>query len=164
MPSVSQYEVVDDSFFTEAAYKTTMLANLDCDTDTLWRILAAPEPWEEWLGLKNVTFTSPEPYGVGSTRTVQIANQTLNEKFIAWTPGERMAFFMESGSMPVRAMAEDYRLTATSTGTSRLAWTVALTGRPRLTSSPLGLGLHAAGNRGLKKLVTFVTEHGAEYA
>ena len=46
------------------------------------------------LGIDRVDWTSPRPFGVGTTRTVtfQGGGMEVYETFIAWDPGKHMAF------------------------------------------------------------------------
>jgi hypothetical protein len=76
-----------------------------------------------------VTRTSPEPRGVGTTRTVDMRGGIVgDEEFLAWEPFTRMAFrFNECSSRGhycLAAFAEDYRVEAIPAG-CRLTWTMA---------------------------------------
>jgi hypothetical protein len=73
-----------------------------------------------------VTWTSPEPRGVGTTRVVEMRGGIVgDEEFIAWEPFTRMAFrFNECSTQSVAAFAEDYRVEVIPGG-CRLTWTMA---------------------------------------
>ncbi|WP_264021456.1 SRPBCC family protein [Mycolicibacterium pyrenivorans] len=75
-------------------------------------------------------WTSPDPKGVGTTRTVDIGRAFVaNEEFICWETNQRMAFRFTDCSRPVfRAFAEDYRIEPADGG-CRLTWSVLV--RPR---------------------------------
>jgi hypothetical protein len=76
--------------------------------------------------ITKVTWTSPEPRGVGATRTVKMRGIVGDEEFIAWEPLRHMAFrFNESSTRYTAAFAEDYRVQVIPGG-CRLTWTMAL--------------------------------------
>jgi carbon monoxide dehydrogenase subunit G len=127
----------------------------------LFEILEDAEAWPRWLtAITKVTWTSPEPKGVGTTRTVEIgAAFTADEEFIAWETNRRMAFRFAGCSRPIfRTFAEDYRIAPTDNG-CRLTWSV-LT-RPRGIPEPLlklmGLLLGLSLRRNLSRLRGYAT-------
>ena len=73
-----------------------------------------------------MTWTSPEPRGVGTTRTVEMHGGIVgNEEFLAWEPFTRMAFrFNECSTRAVAAFAEDHRVEVIPGG-CRLTWIMA---------------------------------------
>ena len=73
-----------------------------------------------------------QPFGVGTTRTVEIGSAVVEEVFFAWDEGARMAFRFDRTSLPVKAAIEDYRVVPTAEG-CELVW------RGKA-SAPLGLG------------------------
>jgi len=91
--------------------------------------------WTVWAPpITNVEWTSPKPYGVGTTRTVSMMGGLVGyEEFIAWERGKRMAFcFVGASRNNISAFAEDYRVTELGTGKTRVEWTMAM--------EPVGLG------------------------
>ena len=70
-------------------------------------------------------WTSPLPHGLGSTREIELKMLTVKERFVAWTPGERIAFCMDAITLPlVTAMAEDIRFEASGPSATRMRWNV----------------------------------------
>ncbi len=98
----------------------------------VWAALLDPVAWTQWLPITKVTWTSPAPFGPGTTRTVEIGRQVVEETFFAWEEGRRMAFRFERSTLPVSAAVEDYQLVADGDG-CELRWN----GRA---SAPLLLG------------------------
>jgi hypothetical protein len=99
--------------------------------DQLFEILEDGDAWPKWLtALDKVTWTSPDPKRIGTTRSIDIGgNFTADEKFIAWETDRRMAFYFTGCSRPMfRAFAEDYRVEPVAGG-CRLTWSVLV--RPR---------------------------------
>jgi ribosome-associated toxin RatA of RatAB toxin-antitoxin module len=99
--------------------------------DQLFEILEDAEAWPRWLtAITKVVWSSPDPKGVGTTRTVEIKGAFMaDEEFIGWETNRRMAFrFARCSRRVFRAFAEDYRITPTDNG-CRLTWSVLI--RPR---------------------------------
>ena len=86
----------------------------------LWAALVDGDTWTKWTGLTKVTWTSPQPFRVGTTRTVE-GQGILEEEFLIWDDGERMAFYVTATDLPVKAFAEDYKLVDTPNG-CELQW------------------------------------------
>lgn len=78
--------------------------------EMVWNALLDAETWTLWLPITKVTWTSPKPWGPGTTRTVEIGAQKVEETFFAWEEGRRMAFRFERSTLPVSAAVEDYRV------------------------------------------------------
>lgn len=78
--------------------------------EMVWNALLDAEAWTQWLPITKVTWTSPKPWGEGTTRTVEIGDQKVDETFFAWEEGRRMAFRFERSTLPVSAAVEDYRV------------------------------------------------------
>jgi hypothetical protein len=69
-------------------------------------------------------WTSPEPYGLGSTREIELKLLTVKEKFIAWERGKRLSFTFTGMTLPVvKRMVEDLRLSPIGPNKTRLVWT-----------------------------------------
>jgi ribosome-associated toxin RatA of RatAB toxin-antitoxin module len=105
--------------------------------DQLFEILEDAEAWPRWLtAITKVVWTSPDPKGVGTTRTVEIKGAFIaDEEFIAWETNRRMTFrFARCSRRVFRAFAEDHRITPTDNG-CRLTWSVL--SRPRGVPEPL---------------------------
>lgn len=86
------------------------------------------EAWPAWaLPIRRVEWTSPKPFGVGTTRTVTMIGGVGKEVFIAWERGRHMAFRFTETSMPqTAAFAEDYLVTDLGGGRTRVRWTMAM--------------------------------------
>ncbi|NUS94462.1 MAG: SRPBCC family protein, partial [Nocardia sp.] len=79
------------------------------------------------------TWTSPRPFGIGTTRTVTLGGfLRLEERFYRWDEGSRMTFTVDAASVPgLKRFAEDITLLPLGTGT-RVIWTFAIEGTPAL--------------------------------
>ena len=120
-------ERVDLSFVDSAPFRFRNSVDLAITPEQLFEVLADAESWPRWATvITKVTWTSPEPRGVGTTRTVDMRGGMVgNEEFLSWEPFSRMAFrFNECSTRAVAAFAEDYRVEVIPGG-CRLTWTMA---------------------------------------
>ena len=62
--------------------------------EALFAALADGPSWSKWVPvIREVTWTSPEPFRVGATRTVTLSGGIkVDEVFWAWEPNRRMGF------------------------------------------------------------------------
>jgi hypothetical protein len=119
---------VDASFFETAPMRFENAVELNATPAKAFAILADGPSWPEWFrAMHKVVMTSPEPYGVGTTRTVSLAAATVEEHFFRWEPDRRFSFYVSGTSMPLaHAMAEDYLLEEIAPGKTRFTYRVAL--------------------------------------
>jgi Polyketide cyclase / dehydrase and lipid transport len=120
-------ERVDLSFIDSAPFVFRNSVDLAITPEQLFEVLADAESWPRWASvITKVTWTSPEPRRVGTTRTVEMRGGIVgNEEFLAWDPFTHMAFrFNECSTQAVAAFAEDYRVQVIPGG-CRLTWTMA---------------------------------------
>jgi hypothetical protein len=128
-------EPVTESFFDTAPLRHRFVEELAAAPEKVWESLVSDGSVAAWgPGVKGVRWTSPRPFGVGTTREVTLAlgAATVRERFFRWDEGSGYAFCaMQSNRPGLRRFAEDYVVEATATG-SRLLWTIALETSPRL--------------------------------
>ncbi len=120
-------ERVDLSFIDTAPIRFRHSVDLAVTPEQLFEVFADAESWPRWANaIAKVTWTSPEPHGVGTTRTVDMrGGMVAKEEYLAWESFTRMAFrFNECSTRAIAALAEDYRVEATPGG-CRLTWTMA---------------------------------------
>ena len=132
-------EQVDLTFIDHAPFRFTSTVDLSITPAQLFEVLGDAESWPHWATvITNVEWTSPEPRGVGTTRTVSMRGHiTGYEEFIVWEPNSHMAFrFNESTSNAIAAFAEDYRVVETADG-CHLTWVMAV--KPAGLAARLGM-------------------------
>ncbi len=80
--------------------------------EAVFDLFADGESWPKWFeGIRKVVWTTPEPKGVGTTRTVTLNSGTVYEYFLAWERGHRFCFRFVGANRPLfNAGIEDYRL------------------------------------------------------
>lgn len=120
-------ERVDLDFIETAPFRFRNSVDLAITPEQVFEVLGDAGAWPRWASvITKVTWTSPEPRGVGTTRIVEMRGGiTGDEEFLAWEPFTHMAFrFNECSTKAVAAFAEDYRVEVIPGG-SRLTWTMA---------------------------------------
>ena len=103
-------------------------AVLPCSPDALFDVFEDPVSWTVWaVGIKRVEWTSPKPYGVGTTRTVTFLDGTeVYERFVGWERGREMAFVLEGHTNEIfKSFGERYTVRDVGSGRCHLVWTVA---------------------------------------
>jgi uncharacterized protein YndB with AHSA1/START domain len=149
------------AFTATAPLRVTVSREIAATPDRVFATLADTGSWPRWFpGLHAARWTSPRPYGVGSTREVSVGPMDVTEEFIVWEPGERWGFTFVATSLPLaRAGVELVELVELAAGRTRVVYTIALepTGVPaRLAQLAAPLGRVALG-RGLDGLDRHVT-------
>jgi carbon monoxide dehydrogenase subunit G len=152
-------ERVDVSFTENAPFRFRNSVDLAITPEQLFEVLADAESWPRWASaITKVTWTSPEPRGVGTTRIVEMRGGIVGaEEFLAWEPFTHMAFrFNECSTRSVAAFAEDYRVEVIPGG-CRLTWTMAQkpAGAARLAMIFVGPLLNMALRRFLRNLRSY---------
>jgi uncharacterized protein YndB with AHSA1/START domain len=116
-----------DTDSVKGRYAFRNSVDLAITPEQLFEVFADAESWPRWVTpMTKVTWTSPEPRGIGTTRTVDVrGGVVVNEEFLSWEPFTRIAFrFNECSTRAFTALAEDYRVEAIPGG-CRLTWTMA---------------------------------------
>lgn len=122
-------EHVEDAFIDTAPVRYVNSVVIDASPEQIWSALEDASAWPRWASvIKHVEWTSPKPFGVGTTRTVTMTGKMRGfEEFIAWDPPRRMSFrFNEASTNGVRAFAERYTLEPVAPGQTRVTWVMAM--------------------------------------
>jgi hypothetical protein len=122
--TLDDFDRLDDSFRFETILGAT--------PERVFEVFEDAESWPVWAGaIKNVTWTSPKPFTVGTTRDVDITGGLIaHERFFVWEPPRRMAFYFVGTNKPaVTSLAEYYELQPLGDGRSRFIWRVAFESR-----------------------------------
>jgi Polyketide cyclase / dehydrase and lipid transport len=121
-------EPCDESFFEQARFVYRYPVLLQADPARVWSALTSERSMADWgLGIRSLRWTSPRPFGVGTTREVVLAGGVLaiREHFFRWEDGRRKSFYgTEITRGLVSAFAEDYVVEPVAEGT-RFTWTIA---------------------------------------
>lgn len=128
MARTYECERVELDFIDRAPFRFVSTVDLAITAEQLFEVLSDETSWPHWATvITNVEWTSPEPRGVGTTRTVTMRGHIVgDEEFLAWEPFSHMAFrFNTSTSNAISAFAEDYRVVETADG-CHLTWVMAM--------------------------------------
>ncbi len=162
------YRTVGHEFFTTAPVSETLRQNLSISAAGAFRCLEDAEAWPIWLEpVDRVTWTTPPPFGVGTTRDIHIRAGEVSEVFFDWDDGHRMSFSFSRGPIPgLEAFAEDYELVATGVDTCELVWRYAFEfgGVGRIIQPFFAFGFGRAARRSVRNLTSFLTTNGERYA
>lgn len=115
-------------FFDEAPARFVAEVEIAATPSDVFDAFEDAASWPQWaLPITRVEWTSPPPFGVGTTRTVTMIGGVGKEVFIAWERERRMAFRFTETSMPnTAAFAEDYQVTDLGNGRTRVRWIMAM--------------------------------------
>jgi len=126
-------EPADEKFFTDAPFVHTYPVYLDVPAEDVWAALTSDASLSSWrLPIKSLTWTSPRPFGVGTTREVLLSGRMfgIRERFFRWEEGRRMSFAgTHFDRRLLRRFAEDY-VVESRDGGSRFTWTIAIEPTP----------------------------------
>ena len=127
-------EPADAGIFT-STYALRYPIRLGVPPARVWESLASDRSVADWgLGVRRLTWTSPRPFGVGTTREVvlPLGAMSLREHFFRWDEGAGYSFYAVEANRPgLRRFAENYVVEADGAGTL-LTWTIAVEPQPRL--------------------------------
>jgi uncharacterized protein YndB with AHSA1/START domain len=155
-------------FFEEAPARFVAEVDVAATPEEIFEAFEDAEFWTQWaLPITHVEWTSPPPFGVGTTRTVTMIGGVGKEVFIAWERGRRMAFRFTETSMPnTAAFAEDYQVTDLGTGRTRVRWLMAMepTGASAVMLRVLGFVMQWGLQRMLNRFRTHVEARRARAA
>lgn len=124
---------VDESFFDTAPRRFAEAFEIVRPASDVWTELVADGALSFCRSLRGARWTSPRPFGVGTTRTMPSLFGALlvEETYFRWEEGRRQSFYVHHASLPLfRRFAEDYLVEGTSPTTSRFTWTIALDPHP----------------------------------
>ncbi len=118
----------DEAFLTSAPDRMVDTMEIPRPAATVWADLTSDETLSWCRLLAGVTWTSPRPFSVDTTRTVRTPGGllALDERYFRWEEGRRKSFYVAEASLPLfRRFAEDYLVEELSPSSCRFTWTVA---------------------------------------
>lgn len=116
-----------DEGYDNAPVRFTFDRRMPVTADRLFEIFEDPESWPVWaLGIGEVRWTSPLPFGPGTTRTVVFwGGMQVYETFTGWERGRLMQFqFVGASQLVWSSFGERYEVKDEGDGTCSLRWTV----------------------------------------
>jgi hypothetical protein len=118
----------DADFMVSAPHVFRYEKRFAATPERVWESLTSDESLAAWgPAIKSVTWTSPRPFGVGTTRDVVApGGAVLRERFFYWDEGRQNSFYAYESSLPLfKRFAEDYLVEADGDHT-RFTWVVAI--------------------------------------
>jgi hypothetical protein len=100
----------------------------------VWDSLVSDESLAAWgPAIKDVTWTSPRPFGVGTTREVTTpGGGRMRERYFRWDEGHAHSFYAYESSVPLfKRLAEDYIVEPDGAETL-FTWVMAIEPKPAL--------------------------------
>lgn len=97
--------------------------------DQIFDVFEDAHSWTVWaMPIQRVDWTSPKPYGIGTTRSVHMMGDMIGfEEFVEWERGKRMAFsFIGCSKNVTEKFIEDYRVTDLGDGSCKVEWHMAM--------------------------------------
>jgi len=93
--------------------------------------IAEPRGWKDWFpGVREASYTTPPPHGVGTIREANVSGTRWVEELIDWEDPTRWAWTVLRTSVPfAQAQVESFEFMEAA-GRTRVRWTLAL--EPRL--------------------------------
>lgn len=119
---------VDESFLTTAPERYTATWSIAQPAEQVWAELTGERPLHWCRGL-SAAWTSPRPFGVGTTRKVKVLGGaiSLDEHYFIWEEGRRKAFYGTAANLPLFAsLAEEYVVEPEGPERCRYTWTAAI--------------------------------------
>jgi uncharacterized protein YndB with AHSA1/START domain len=89
-------ERVGLDFIAHPPFRFVSTVDLAIPAEQVFEILDDAESWPRWAtAITEVTWTSPQPHGVGTTRTVYMRGGLVgDEEFLAWEPHSHLTWVM----------------------------------------------------------------------
>lgn len=128
MTQVIECRPIDESFYESAPVRYVFERDFDVTPAALFAIFEDAESWPVFTpGIEKVTWTSDQPFGPGTSRTVLFTGgMEVYEHFLIWEPGARMAFYFTGQTQRVWwSFGEHYAVQPLPGGRCHLTWTVA---------------------------------------
>ncbi|MGW4032372.1 SRPBCC family protein [Streptomyces sp. NPDC004838] len=141
--------LVELDFIPSAPIRLVFEAGLSASPHAVYQALAEDVPgWASWFDA--ISMAIPTHGGTGRDVKLRIG-AFFSETILATDPGERYAYRVDTTNVPgLRALLEEWRITPTAGGGSRLRWTFAADGSSvaraliRLSGPGLGVSFRSA--------------------
>jgi len=121
-------EPADESFLSSAPVRFSDTFEIPRPAEDVWREIVSDNALG-WCRLLSIRWTSPRPFGVGTTRqaTIMRGASKVQELYFIWEEGRRNTFYVTEASAPLfRRLAEDYVVEPDGPSRCRFTWTIAL--------------------------------------
>jgi hypothetical protein len=121
-------EPADAEFLASAPHAFRYQKRFAAPPERVWESLTSDASIAAWgsPAVKEVTWTSPRPFGVGTTREVTGLGVRSRERYFRWDEGHGYSFVLYESNVPLfKRFAEDYVVEPDDGGTL-FNWTLAI--------------------------------------
>jgi hypothetical protein len=121
-------EPVEESFLASAPVRYSDTFAIARPPAQVWSELVSEKPLD-WCRALSIHWTSPRPFGVGTTRQASVLRgaSKVQERYFLWEEGRRHAFYVTEANVPAfKRLAEDYLVEPDGPGRCRFTWTIAV--------------------------------------
>ena len=96
--------------------------------EKVWESLVSDESLAAWGPMiKDVTWTSPRPFGVGTTREVTApGGSVMRERFFQWDDGNSKSFYVYESALPLFKRFAEHYLVEPAGSETLFTWTLAI--------------------------------------
>ncbi len=145
-----------EDFLARATARSVAEREMAVSAEQLFSTLEDADSWGQFFPvIRRVEWTSPRPFGTGTTRTVTLVGGVkLDEVFWTWEPGRRMGFAITASSTrALKGLVETYDITPLADQRCVLRWQMAmeLNGPLRFIERYMGASLLRTQTRLLKR-------------
>ena len=119
---------MDERFFEEAPTRLRRGFEVSLPASTVWEELCADDALHWCRILEEVRWTSPRPFGVGTSRDAKAlwGASKVRERYFRWEEGRRCSFYVSEANGPFfESLAEDYLVEPRGPGACLFTWTIA---------------------------------------
>ena len=167
MAKMRPLRTVGAEYLDTAPVREKLTQAIPASAKATFASLEDADAWPVWLvPINQVEWTSPKPFGVGTTRTVTGQPGAIEEVFFDWEDGVRMSFHFSATDKPVfAAFAEDYLVTPTGEDTCTLTWRYGFecAGPLRLLQKLIGFGFKRSAVKSLSQLADYMEANAGKY-
>jgi hypothetical protein len=121
-------EPADADFLASAPHVFRYQKRYAATPEKVWESLVSNESLAAWGPMiKDVTWTSPRPFGVGTTRDVTApGGSTMRERYFQWDEGRSHSFYVYESALPVFKRFAEHYLVEPAGSETLFTWTVAI--------------------------------------
>jgi hypothetical protein len=127
-------EPANADFFDTAPHVFRYRKRLAASHEKVWESLTSDESLAAWSSaIKKVTWTTPRPFGVGTTRDVTApGGSVMRERFFQWDEGHSKSFYVYESALPLFKRFAEHYLVEPAGDETLFTWTLAMEPKPAL--------------------------------
>ncbi len=125
-------EPADANFFDTAPHVFRYQKRFAATPEKVWESLTSDESLAAWSSaISKVTWTTPRPFGVGTTRDVTApGGSVMRERFFQWDEGRSKSFYVYESAVPLFKRFAEHYLVEPAGDETLFTWTLAIEPKP----------------------------------